>query len=287
MINIPIYMNPLWNKNFENEFFNAVGSSTTPLDMEGAYYGPRASWFFPLILKKLNLKREDQIAILTTSDDIYVSICVSIPCFNYATISRIVTEKTKVIVLIHEYGYIKNNINELVQHWKSKGIIIIEDCAHIAGEGGGRQVGGYGDYVLYSLTKVIPGEAGGMLITKEKFMLPPMTLEEQEKTSKGMKAVERFWSIEGIKWFNKRRLQRYEMICNCSSIACFRPSDFACPYFIGIWTEFKESFLKENPKVEVGATLNSRKLYIPTNPLVPMEEFAAVKQWILKANDKQ
>src|SRR5262249_26289220 len=127
-----------------------------------SYLGPRARWLYNAVLASLDLKRTDEIAILTTTQDVYVSICVSVPAFNYCRIARTVTEATKVVVIIHEFGYAFPDLAARVSEWRARGITIIEDCAHVVGlalDGG--FVGSFGDYALFSLSKILPTPVGG------------------------------------------------------------------------------------------------------------------------------
>src|SRR5262249_42281021 len=121
------------------------------------YLGPRGRWLFSAVLASLNLSRTDEVAILTTTGDTYVSICVSVPAFNFCRISRVVTEATKVVVVIHEFGYAFPDIAARTEEWRARGLIVIEDCAHVVGlPVGGPLVGSFGDYAFFSLSKILP-----------------------------------------------------------------------------------------------------------------------------------
>ncbi len=109
------------------------------------------------LLASLDLNRDDVISILTTSNEIYVSTCVSVTAFNHASISRQIAKNTKVAIIIHEYGYLLPNFIEVLKTLKSKNIIIIEDCAHVMTDTTTQiQIGHLGDYSLYSLPKILP-----------------------------------------------------------------------------------------------------------------------------------
>lgn len=113
----------------------------------------------------LNLQREDEVFISTSSDKNYVSTCVSATLFNYCKISRVLTEKTKLIYVIHEFGVPNPATENLVLEAKKRNIPLLEDCAHgIESYINGIRIGNFGDYALYSLPKHLPMENGGLLV---------------------------------------------------------------------------------------------------------------------------
>src|SRR5437879_1894151 len=68
------------------------------------YYGASGKRLLSAVLASLGLTRRDEIAILTTSGETYVTTCVSVTAFNFAKISRIVSLDTRVVIVIHEFG---------------------------------------------------------------------------------------------------------------------------------------------------------------------------------------
>ena len=55
------------------------------------------------LIEDLKLTRNDEVLITTTTDTSFVSTCVSATIFNYCKISRILTENTKAIFIIHNF----------------------------------------------------------------------------------------------------------------------------------------------------------------------------------------
>lgn len=276
MHKIPIYMNQLLTEDILDQIkYSEDMDPFQGSDKKNEYYGPSARWFFNIIFDNLGLTRSDEIAIITTSDDTYVSICVTIPCFNYAKVSRIITDKTKVIVLIHEYGYVIEDVESRIKQWQEKGLIVIEDCAHVAGlKINNKTVGSFGDFALFSLTKTIPGRYGGLLRTNYNLKIPAMNLEQQVQTSMGISDAHSF--IHKQYWFNKNRHDRFDLFIK-NKIKCYEPSKMSCPYFIGILVDNKDWLSKKlHDIVEFGATMNRNKIFIPTNPLVEVKMFSTV-----------
>jgi hypothetical protein len=119
------------------------------------------------LVNLLGLQREDEVFISTSSDKNYVSTCVSATLFNYCKISRVLTEKTKLIYVIHEFGVPNPATENLVLEAKKRNIPLLEDCAHgIESYINGIRIGFLGDYALYSLPKHLPMENGGLLVGK-------------------------------------------------------------------------------------------------------------------------
>lgn len=117
------------------------------------------------LIQQLGLQREDEVFISTTSDMNYVSTCVSATIFNYCKIARVLTDKTKLIYVIHEFGIPNMAIKSLVTIAKQKKIPLLEDCAHgIDCYLDNIRIGTFGDYALYSLPKHFPMENGGVLV---------------------------------------------------------------------------------------------------------------------------
>jgi len=238
------------------------------------YYGPNAKWLLAGVLRHLNILREDEIVILTTSDQQYVSTCVSITCFNYAKISRVVGSTTKVIIVIHEFGYVYPDIKRHVNEWRERGIVVIEDCAHIIGcDINDKKIGSFGNYAIFSLPKIIPARSGGLLRTENIIKLPNLNNELLQLTNMGIDEAEKY--LPKYKFFNEGRLQRAELLKSQITGLCkvFEPTQFAVPYFLGILTDKKSQIEASLPWIEFGATLRNDLVYIPTNPLSSLKSF--------------
>lgn len=116
-----------------------------------------------LILNQLTLKADDVITILTTTQNFYVSGCITKAIEPYCRWSRQIEPNTKVIYVNHEFGFPYASLNEL----KKLGVPIIEDCAYaFSANNQERSVGQVGDYVIFSLPKFFPMQLGGVLLSK-------------------------------------------------------------------------------------------------------------------------
>lgn len=110
-----------------------------------------------------NLQKEDVVTVLTTSDNFYISKCVTGTIDKICKWNREVCPKTKVIVFNHEFGYPRRDMKEVARY----GLPIVEDCAHTFYDTD-PEIGRYSDYVVYSLPKAFPMQMGGVLKTKKK-----------------------------------------------------------------------------------------------------------------------
>lgn len=282
---IPILMEPLMTKEWERLI--GIESDSEPFDVRDRkeyYYGPNGRWLISAVLSTLDLNRDDEIAILTTSNETYVSTCVSVTAFNYCKISRVVTGKTRVIILIHEFGFVNPDVEKLVNEWKNEGIIVIEDCAHIIGyELDGKKVGSFGDYAIFSLPKIIPARFGGLLRAEPPFNLPEMSTQLAFMAECGKTAGEKF--LSKYSFFNRLRIERYCVLKDIGKkYPLYIPSQHSIPFYLGFLTEEKEKIEGALTGIEWGATLRSDLVYIPTNPLVQIDTFKKLVNIVLNDN---
>ena len=86
-------------------------------------------------------------------------------------INTLVKPSECVFLLTHIGGWVNPDIEKIVQLCKSKGIALVEDCAHSLGSTlNGKHTGTFGDAGVYSLyaTKTIPVGEGGIIVTEDK-----------------------------------------------------------------------------------------------------------------------
>lgn len=78
-----------------------------------------------LALSRYQLQSDEIVSVFTTSGNLYISSCVTNEIEKICKWSRNIEESTKIILVIHEFGYPFQRIKELSKH----GLPIIEDCA--------------------------------------------------------------------------------------------------------------------------------------------------------------
>lgn len=255
-----------------------VGEPSTGLPFDSVrheYWGPTGRWLLGSWLGHLNLDRSDVVTVLTTSQEPYVSICVSVTAFNLASVSRVVTDRTRVIIVIHEFGYVDAAFPKQCEEWRARGIIVLEDCAHVAGiTVGSAYIGDYGDAALFSLPKIIPARVGGLLRTREPFRLPAMDGAAFSATMEGKAAAEA--ALPYIGSFNDLRKERHQLLRNGLGLSPWEPPEptVSVPWFSMYSDPQKGLYETSFPDVYWGtATLVPDRVQISTNPLVPLCEF--------------
>lgn len=123
-------------------------------------------------LKACALRSKDNITILTTSGNRYISKCVTDTIERYCQWSRRMMPQTKIIFVNHEFGYECKTSPKI-----NKEKVIIEDYAYsfFLNE----NVAYSADYAIYSLPKVFPMQTGGILVTKKALASPPEIHEHE------------------------------------------------------------------------------------------------------------
>ena len=121
-----------------------------------------------LALQALGLSKTDEIAILTTSGNYYISSCVTKEIEKICCWKRDITSKSKAILVNHEFGYPYKNIEELKQH----NLPIIEDCAYSFNSNNvEKTVGLVGDFIVYSFPKFFSMQFGGALVYSNNYCM--------------------------------------------------------------------------------------------------------------------
>lgn len=133
-----------------------------------------------LALQHYQLKPLDVVTVLTTSENFYISSCVTKTIEEFCQWNRTVTHDTKVILVNHEFGYPHPRMAEI----QALGLPIIEDCCTtFFSQDAAGKVGQYGDFATYSFPKFFPVQIGGLLVAKNGIsaaMKPEMnSLESQ------------------------------------------------------------------------------------------------------------
>jgi len=115
-----------------------------------------------LALSYYKLKQDDVVTILTTSNNFYISGCVTKEIEKFCKWSRKLEKNTKVVFVNHEFGVPYEDFEEL----KNMNLPIIEDRAHsVFSKDEDDLIGTVGDFVIYSFPKMFPIQVGGLLVT--------------------------------------------------------------------------------------------------------------------------
>jgi hypothetical protein len=130
-----------------------------------------------LTLQNYNLQPTDLVTILTTSQNFYISSCVTKEIEKFCLWNREVLPETKIILVNHEFGFIYPEMEKL----KATGLPIIEDCCTtFFSQDDKQRVGKHGDFSVYSLPKFFPIQIGGILVNNTKSISAKSILSDTE-----------------------------------------------------------------------------------------------------------
>jgi len=99
-----------------------------------------------------------------------------------------ITERTRAILATHLFGW-PCDIANIVELAQSKGIIVIEDCAHaLGGMMDGRALGSFGDGAFYSLEQVKPINTfgGGLVVAKDSSVIKGIREAVERRPTAGL-----------------------------------------------------------------------------------------------------
>jgi hypothetical protein len=138
------------------------------------------------VLRHLGVTREDEVWIVTTFGVPNVSSHVTSTIFNHCKPSRVLTDRTRAIFAIHEFGVPIANTPELGVLARERGIPLIEDCAHTLDSRTPEwRVGTIGDYVVLSFSKIFPTMHGGALLGPPvPYEATPLTRRKLEESAR-------------------------------------------------------------------------------------------------------
>ena len=132
-----------------------------------------------LALEHYQLQPNDLVTILTTSQNFYISSCVTKTIESFCGWNREIVRETKLIFVNHEFGYPYPEMEKLV----ATGLPIIEDCCTtFFSQDASGKLGQYSDFSVFSFPKFLPLQIGGLLVNNVNHDVnPSILLHENEK----------------------------------------------------------------------------------------------------------
>ncbi|MDO8648287.1 MAG: aminotransferase class I/II-fold pyridoxal phosphate-dependent enzyme [Candidatus Peregrinibacteria bacterium] len=124
---------------------------------------------------------------------------------NLVTVMEAITPRTRALLCQHTFG-IPSPVKELRALCDAKGIILIEDCAHVLPDATGpMEIGKYGDFLMLSFgrDKAISGVAGGALISRKSELHPALREAEERASSPSLYATLR-WMLYPLAYAKAR-----------------------------------------------------------------------------------
>ena len=223
------------------------------------------------VLTELALAPGDEVLITNASGQTYVSACVTCTVFNHCRPSRVLTERTRAILAIHEYGYPHPELAALATLARARGIPLIEDCAHSLDSSlDGVPLGSFGDFAIFSLSKVLPVAAGGVLVGRDG--LPACdraapAFDRAAGTDAGTAYAEH---LPALAAYSARRRSNAEAIrARLPALPLLlAPGPGVTPWYVAVLTPEASEIRRRSQAVEWGSTLHPDLLLITTNPFV-------------------
>ena len=137
---------------------------------ESALYYDRALSALDDLFDTYLKSSSDVVTIFTSSASCYISSCVTGSIEKKGKWSRVFEERTKIALVIHEWGLIYPHLDTLKKRCSQNGIILVEDSAYATGSYFHRRSGTSGDFTVFSLKKFFGTPLGGILIPRLDFM---------------------------------------------------------------------------------------------------------------------
>lgn len=201
------------------------------------------------LLASQHLQREDEIWIVTTFDLPNISSCVTSTVFNHCKPSRVLTQNTKAILVIHEFGVPHPDLIKLSHLAKERGLLLIEDCAHtIDSVLDDTLVGTVGDYTILSFPKIFPVRTGGALLGKSVDYTPSHV--EQEKAHINLQQLA--YHLPHLSEYSKMRREVFrsleKLIIETKLKPYYKLTEKITPWFFPIETSRWQDYLDLAPE---------------------------------------
>jgi hypothetical protein len=237
---------------------------------ESRRFTPSGRSALDTILRGLLLEPADEVLITNTSGQTYVSPCVTCIVFNHCQPSRVLTERTRAIVAIHEFGYPHPQLDELFRAARERGIPLIEDCAHsLDSTVDETPLGSFGDFAIFSLPKVLPVRSGGIVVG------PAGALDDAPADVEAEAAYRAH--LPALLDYSRRRRANYEAVRSRfpELPLLLEAGSGVTPFYIGLLMPETPAIRARSSAVEWGSTLRDDLLLVTTNPFVEPGELVA------------
>lgn len=228
-------------------------------------------------LSQYQLLENDEVYIITSSGNRYISSCVTREIEKFCKWSRQLSDKTKVVLINHEFGTVYETMDEVLK----LDLPIIEDMAmSLFSTDENRKTGNYGDFTIYSLPKFFPIQWGGVL----KINIPDYKKDLSELNSDWSIGLQKLLSFylkdtETIKQVRKQNNTFFQQ--RLSSLFGFKsrfeytdnetPSVFMCSTPSWVNLEGMKVFLQQNG-VESSVFYGENAFFVPVHQYLKEED---------------
>src|SRR3989344_2331182 len=120
------------------------------------------------VIVPVNTSADTPLAVMHAGGKIKFVDCDETFCVDVQQVKKLITKKTKAVILVHIGGWIHPRIGELQNICQKNNIALIEDAAHAHGSSlYGKKAGSFGIAASFSFypTKVMTSGEGGMILT--------------------------------------------------------------------------------------------------------------------------
>tara|TARA_B100001093_G_scaffold520115_1_gene612826 strand:+ start:19099 stop:19959 length:861 start_codon:yes stop_codon:yes gene_type:complete len=231
-----------------------------------------------LLISHLGLCHKDEVLIVSTFNTKYVSKCVTCSIFNKAKPSKVLTNRTKLIYIIHDHGFPLKDFNRYVDISKKNKIPLVEDCAHSITsryhKEKNRNIGSIGDYTIYSFRKIFPIELGGLGFAKKTEFL------NFKKSHKYIQNLDIRYHLKNSLIYHEKRVNNYHKLFDLTK-DCNRFSKIidqqVSPYCFSITHErpnlFRDNFIQlSKDSFECVTWSNLSLVSFPCHQLIPIRK---------------
>lgn len=264
------FLLPIDQYNLTKKKFN-LDTRSNDFELSGLIPFESGKSIIHYLAKKFKLKRSDEVFISTTTNSSFVSTCVTATLFNYCKLSRILTSNTKLIYVIHEFGFPNKQIKELIKLSNDRNIPIVEDVAHSFNSKMNNQLlGRIAPYGFCSLPKFIPMNKGALFFNNNDNKV--FELNEENK-----QILDEFslWKkyLKHLKGKSQSNYKIYQSEISCHD-PIFEYNDNINPFIYGFKHEGykKINQLLEKKGIQVSKTYVKNHVLLPTNPLIDETE---------------
>ncbi len=139
-----------------------------------------------VIVPAFTLSSTANCVVLTGARPVFADIDEATYCIDPASISRLITKKTKGIIVVH-YAGMPCDMEKIKKIAKQHKLFIIEDAAHCIGSYyKGKMLGTFGDVGVFSFhgTKNVCSGEGGMVVTNNKKLAEKMDIFRANGTNR-------------------------------------------------------------------------------------------------------
>ncbi len=233
-----------------------------------------------IALSSIGLCKSDEVWVVTTSQNEYVSSCVTDEILKFCSYCREYSEKTRVILVIHEFGKFYSGVDKLSEY----GVPLIEDFAHsFSALFYDRKL--KCEYAIFSLSKFLPILKGGLLLSA-KYSKKKINDRKDSNLARSVfslyetKLFEIFYKRKQVEYWYREELE----VDGCEPFFSYTDTECAGAYLIKINrpVEFlhEMKLFMQNRGVECSVFYNLSVFFVPCHHRLNQFDVRAISRLI-------